>query len=113
VASEAILRARWIEAVTIHLKKMGLSFDAISEQITRFGRGQAQSIVAIPEGVKFGRTTRSVAKRATRPLRRRLLANPRLQLMSCENSTTPVARSCSSIFSLRSAKEIHAQSKSA
>ena len=54
VVSEAILRARWIETVTIHLKKMGLSFDAIAEQITRFGRGQAQPIVAIPEGVKFG-----------------------------------------------------------
>jgi hypothetical protein len=53
VVSEAILRARWIETVTIHLKKMGLSFDAISEQITRFGRGQAQSIVAIPEGIRF------------------------------------------------------------
>ena len=54
VVSESILRARWIETVTIHLKKMGLSFDAISEQITRFGRGQAPSIVAIPEGIKFG-----------------------------------------------------------
>jgi hypothetical protein len=54
VVSEAILRARWIEAVTIHLKKMGLSFDAIAEQITRFARGQGQSIVAIPEGVEFG-----------------------------------------------------------
>jgi hypothetical protein len=53
VVSEAVLRARWIEAETIHLKKMGLSFDAISEQITRVGRGQAHPIVAIPEGVKF------------------------------------------------------------
>jgi hypothetical protein len=34
-------------------KKIGLSFDAISEQITRVGRGQAHPIVAIPEGVKF------------------------------------------------------------
>jgi hypothetical protein len=32
---------------------MGLSFDAISQQITLVGRGQAQSIVAIPEGVTF------------------------------------------------------------
>jgi hypothetical protein len=34
VASEAVLRARWIEAETIHLKRMGLSFDAIAEQIS-------------------------------------------------------------------------------
>ncbi len=54
MVSEAVLRARWIEAESIHLKRMGLSFDAISEQITRVGCGQAHPIVAVPEGVKFG-----------------------------------------------------------
>jgi hypothetical protein len=39
VASEATLRARWIEAETIRLKQMALSFDAIAEQITRVGLG--------------------------------------------------------------------------
>ena len=53
VVSEAILRARWIEAETIHLKRMGLSFEAIAEQITREGRRQAQAIVTIPDGVTF------------------------------------------------------------
>jgi len=53
VVSEAILRARWIAAETISLKRMGLSFDAIAEQITRVGRGQAQAMVALPKGVKF------------------------------------------------------------
>jgi hypothetical protein len=53
VVSEAVLRARWIESEVVHLKKMGLSFDAVSEQITRVGRGQAHPIVAIPEGVAF------------------------------------------------------------
>lgn len=53
VVSETVRRARWVEAETIHLKKMGLSFDEISEQITRIGRGQAHPIVAIPEGLEF------------------------------------------------------------
>ncbi len=53
VASQALLKARWVEAETIHLKRMGLSFDAIAEQITRVGRCQAQPIVALPEGLKF------------------------------------------------------------
>jgi len=53
VVSETILRARWIEAETIHLKRMGLSFEAIAEQITREGRRQAQAIVTIPDGVTF------------------------------------------------------------
>jgi len=53
MVSEAGLRARWVEAETIHLKRIGLTFDAIADQITRIGRGQAQPIVAIPSGVTF------------------------------------------------------------
>lgn len=53
VASETVLRARWIEAETIHLKRIGLTFDAIADQIIRIGRGQAQPIVAIPDGISF------------------------------------------------------------
>jgi hypothetical protein len=53
VVSEAVLRARWIEAETVQLKRMGLSFDAIADQITRVGRGLAQPIVAVPDGLKF------------------------------------------------------------
>ncbi len=53
VTSEAVLRARWVEAETIHLKRIGLSFDAIADQITRIGKRQAQAIVAIPDGVTF------------------------------------------------------------
>ena len=53
VVSEAVSRARWVEAETIQLKRMGLSFDAIAEQITRVGRGQAQALLTIPAGVSF------------------------------------------------------------
>jgi hypothetical protein len=53
VASEAIVRARWIEAEIIYLKRMGLSFDAIAEQISRVGRGEAQALVAIRQGITF------------------------------------------------------------
>src|SRR6059058_1594056 len=34
-------------------KRIGLTFDAIADQITRIGRSQAQPIVAIPGGVNF------------------------------------------------------------
>ncbi len=53
IASETGLRARWVESETIHLKRIGLSFDAIADQITRIGRGQAQPISPIPAGVTF------------------------------------------------------------
>lgn len=51
--SETVLRARWIEAETIQLKRIGLTFDAIADQLTRIGRGQAQPIIAIPDSVSF------------------------------------------------------------
>ena len=53
VVSEAVLRARWIEAETISLKRIGLSFDAIAEQISRVGKRQGQPTIAIPDGVTF------------------------------------------------------------
>jgi len=53
VVSEVVLRARWVEAETINLKRIGLTFDAIADQITRIGKRQAQAIIAIPDGVAF------------------------------------------------------------
>ncbi len=35
-------RARWVEAESIHLEQMGLSFDAITEQVSRVSRGPGQ-----------------------------------------------------------------------
>jgi hypothetical protein len=53
MVSEAVRRARWVEAEVVRLKHMGLSFDAIAEQITRIGRGQAQPITPTPDGLSF------------------------------------------------------------
>jgi hypothetical protein len=53
VVSEAVRRARWVEAETIHLKRMGLSFEAIAEQITRIGRKQTPAMTPMPEGLTF------------------------------------------------------------
>ena len=47
IVSEAVRRARWVEAETIRLKRMGVfSFEEIAEHITSVGRGQAQPMVA-------------------------------------------------------------------
>ena len=53
IASEATLRARWLEAETVHLKRMGLSFEAIAEHITGVGCGLQQAITTIPQGLTF------------------------------------------------------------
>ena len=53
VVSEALQRARWLEAETIHLKRMGLSFEAIAEQITRIGCKQTLAMTPMPESLTF------------------------------------------------------------
>jgi hypothetical protein len=53
VVAEAVQRARWVEAETIHLKRMGLSLEAIADQIARVGRKQAPAMTPIPEGLTF------------------------------------------------------------
>jgi len=53
IVSEAVRRARWVGAEVVQLKRIGLSFDAIAEQITRIGRGQAQPITSVPDGLSF------------------------------------------------------------
>jgi hypothetical protein len=51
--SEAVQRARWVGIETIKLRCMGLSFEAIAEQITRIGRQQASPMTPMPEGLTF------------------------------------------------------------
>jgi hypothetical protein len=53
VASEEVLRARWVEAEAVCLKRMGFSFDAIAVQITAVGLRKATPMVAIPAAVTF------------------------------------------------------------
>lgn len=53
VVSESVFRAKWVQAETVRLKIVGFSFEEIAEQIGRVGRGHAQAIVAIPDGVTF------------------------------------------------------------
>jgi hypothetical protein len=78
VVSEAVLRARWIEAETISLKRMGISFDAIAQQITRVGRRQAQAIVAIPDGVTFPSDFQISRQACHKALRKAILREPSL-----------------------------------
>ena len=53
VVSEDVLRARWVEAETVRLKNLGMSFEQIAEQIMKIGRGLAHPIAPISEGVTF------------------------------------------------------------
>jgi hypothetical protein len=79
-ASQAVVRARWVEAEAIRLKQMGLSFDAIAEQITRVGLGQATPMVAVPEGVMFPACYRITKQACHKAFRKALAREPALEV---------------------------------
>ena len=80
IVSNAILRARWVQAETLRLKIMGFSFDEISEQIGRVGRGQAQAIVTIPEGVTFPPDYRISKQACHKAFKKAIAREPSLEL---------------------------------
>ena len=45
--------ARWVEAETLHLKRLGMSFQMIADHIVGVGHGQQQAMVPIPEHAPF------------------------------------------------------------
>jgi hypothetical protein len=73
VVSEVILKARWVEAETIQLKRMGLSFEAIAEQITRIEQGQALPLTAMPAGLSFP-PNYAISRQATHKAFRKAIA---------------------------------------
>jgi hypothetical protein len=78
--STAVLRARWIEAETVRLKQMGLSFDAIAEQITRVGLGLATALVTLPVEVTFPTNYRITKQACHKAMRKALSREPALAL---------------------------------
>jgi hypothetical protein len=45
--------ARWVEAETLHLKRLGMSFQVIADHIVGVIRGKQQAMVPIPEHAPF------------------------------------------------------------
>ncbi len=76
--SERVLRARWVETETLHLKRMGVSLEAIAEQLGRVGCGQAQPLTSLPEGVRFPPGYAISRQAVHKALRRALAREPAL-----------------------------------
>jgi hypothetical protein len=80
ITSEATLRARFVEAETVHLKRMGLSFEAIAEHITAVGRGREQAIITIPQSVNFPADYQVTKQACHKAFRKALGREPSLEI---------------------------------
>src|SRR5271155_450330 len=47
------LIARWVEAETLHLKRLGMGLQAIAEHLIGVAQGQRKALVPVPEQVQF------------------------------------------------------------
>jgi hypothetical protein len=79
--SERVRIARWVEAETLRLKRLGLSFDAIAEQITKIGRGEAQAMVTMSDGVTFPPDYRISRQACCKAFRKAITREPNLEAM--------------------------------
>ena len=80
ITSDATLRARFVEAETVHLKRMGLSFEAIAEHITAVGGGREQAITTIPQGVTFPADYQVTKQACHKAFRKALGREPSLEI---------------------------------
>jgi len=45
--------ARWVEAETLHLKRLGMGFQAIADHIVEVARSRQKAMVPVPQDAKF------------------------------------------------------------
>jgi hypothetical protein len=68
--------ARWVEAETLHLKRLGMSFQVIADHIAAVAQGQQQAMVPIPELAPFPQEYRISAQAVHRAFGRGIARLP-------------------------------------
>ena len=68
--------ARWVEAETLHLKRLGMGYQAIADHIVGVAHGQQKAIVPVPEAVMFSEGYGISAQAVHRAFRRAIVRLP-------------------------------------
>jgi hypothetical protein len=75
LANRSII-ARWVEAETLHLKRLGMSFQVIADHIVGVAHGKQQAMAPLPEHVPFAEDYRISAQAIHRAFRRGIARLP-------------------------------------
>jgi len=78
--STMIFRSRFIEGETVHLKRLGLSLDAIADRLTQIGRGSAQPMTSRHPLVTFPPNFKISRQGCHKALKRALAREPALEV---------------------------------
>jgi hypothetical protein len=68
--------ARWVEAETLHLKRLGMSFQVIADHIVGVAHGRQQAMAPIPEHAPFAEEYSISAQAVHRAFRRGIARLP-------------------------------------
>jgi hypothetical protein len=74
--TERSIIARWVEAETLHLKRLGMSYQVIADHIVGVVHGQQQAMVPTPEPMPFTDDYRITAQAVHRAFRRGIARLP-------------------------------------
>src|SRR5215472_5644974 len=68
--------ARWVEAETLHLKRLGMGYQAIADHIVGVAHGQQKAIVPLPQAASFSEAYTISAQAIHRAFRRAIVRLP-------------------------------------
>ena len=68
--------ARWVEAETLHLKRLGMGYQAIADHVIAVAQGQQKAMVPIPQDVQFPDAYRISMQAIHRAFRRAIVRLP-------------------------------------
>jgi len=80
--------ARWVEAETLHLKRLGMSYQMIADHIVGVAHGQQQAMVPIPEPARFTEEYRISAQAVHRAFRRGIVRLPNAEAVELRKLDT-------------------------
>src|SRR5215472_5227830 len=68
--------ARWVEAETMHLKRLGMGYQAIADHIVGVAHGRQKAIVSLPQAASFSEAYSISAQAIHRAFRRAIVRLP-------------------------------------
>src|SRR5260370_29684782 len=68
--------ARWVEAETLHLKRLGMGYQAIAEHIMGVAQGRQRPMVPVPQDAPFPEGYRISMQAVHRAFRRAIVRLP-------------------------------------
>src|ERR1700731_2092709 len=79
VLTNRSLIARWVEAETLHLKRLGMGYKAIADHIMGVAQAQRKAMVPVPEDLRFPEDYRISVQAIHSAFRRGIVRLPNAQ----------------------------------